>query len=92
MFAPNAVSQPIAEIAPPPTRAEEAALLRQRIEESGMSPCQFAVEVLNYDECTIRLWLAQSWPIPAVVVDFLEDPVMSLYPWTPTPRDWPPKA
>ena len=76
MSVPNAESQRIAEIAPPLTHTEEAALLRQRIEESGMSPRQFAVEVLNYDERTIRLWLAQTWPIRAVVVDFLEDPVM----------------
>lgn len=63
----------------PQTRAEEVALLRQRIEESGLSDRQFALQVLRRDDRTIRRWLAGDSPIPQVVMDFLRGP--SRAPW-----------
>lgn len=64
----------------PQTRAEEVALLKRRIEESGLSTRAFAMEVLRRDGRTVRRWLAGNSPIPQLVLDFLEDP---------TPAPWP---
>jgi len=64
----------------PHTRAEEVALLRQRIEESGLSDRQFALQVLRRDDRTIRRWLAGDNPIPQVVMDFLREPVAAPWP------------
>lgn len=65
----------------PTTRAEWKALLRRRIEESGLSARKFAREVLRRDERNVRRWLSEDdHPIPQLVQDFLVDP---------TPAPWP---
>ena len=63
------------------TRTEQIALLRDRIEASGLSARRFAVEVLRREERTIRRWLAGESPIPRVVLEFLEEPTGA--PWPP---------
>ncbi len=62
------------------TRAEQVALLRQRITESGLAARKFATEVLHRDERTIRRWLSGESPIPAVVLDWLERPDKAPWP------------
>ena len=47
-------------------------LLRQRIDESGLSARRYAMEVLLRDERTVRRWLAGDSPVPDVVLRFLE--------------------
>lgn len=64
----------------PSTRAEQARLLRQRVEESGLSGVQFAERVLLRDRRTVQRWIAGESPIPAVVLDWLADPWRSPYP------------
>lgn len=61
------------------TRAEQIALLEQRISESGLSARRFAVEVTLRDERTIRRWLSGDSPIPQIVFDWLKSP--SRAPW-----------
>lgn len=58
---------------------DDADLLRQRIDESGLSARAFAAQVLLRDERTIRRWLAGDSPIPVAVREWLEDP--SQAPW-----------
>ena len=62
------------------TRAEQIALLRARIDASGMSARKFATEVLRRDERTIRRWLAGDSPMPKIVLDFLERPEAAPWP------------
>lgn len=63
----------------PKGRDDWAELLSFRIEESGLSATQFAIQVLRRDARTIRRWLAGDSPIPQVVEDFLLEP--SSAPW-----------
>lgn len=62
------------------TRAEQIALLRSRIEASGLSVRRFAREVLLRDERTVQRWLAGDNPIPALVLAWLA---------APEPHPWP---
>ena len=54
------------------TRAEAAALLRRRIDESGLSRRRFAVDLLIRQERTVRRWVSGESPIPHVVQDWLQ--------------------
>ncbi|MGE3703652.1 MAG: hypothetical protein AB7I13_00160 [Vicinamibacterales bacterium] len=64
-----------------PTTAEEwAALLRQRIEESGLSARRFAIDVMRRDERTIRRWANGQSPIPQEAQRFLVTPTRSPWP------------
>lgn len=74
----------------PATEAEEGALLRRRIEESGLSNRQFAVRVLRRDERNIRRWLAGD-RIPQLVLDFLCDPAPAPWPLWDDEEDDPPE-
>ncbi len=56
-----------------------ARLLRQRIDESGLTARRFAVEVMIRDERTIRRWLAGN-VIPHVVQDWLREPQAAPWP------------
>jgi hypothetical protein len=62
------------------TRAEQAALLRSRIEASGLSATRFAREVLLREDRTVRRWLSGESPIPNIVAAWLE---------SPEPMPWP---
>ena len=59
---------------------EAVALLRRRIEESGVSSTRFAVDVLWRDPRTVRRWLSGDSPIPKIVAEKLVHP---------TPAPWP---
>ncbi len=59
--------------------SEDNALLRQRIDESGLSIRRFAVEVMLREPRTIWRWLAGS-PIPGVVQDWLREPQVAPWP------------
>lgn len=58
----------------PRTRKAQVALLRQRIEQSGLTTRKFATTVLIRDDRTIRRWLSEESPIPKQVMEFLVDP------------------
>jgi hypothetical protein len=58
----------------PETREEWAALLADRIDDSGLSARRFEREVLRRDERSIRRWLACDSPIPGEVQEFLMRP------------------
>ena len=60
-------------------RTTDIAILRVRIEESGLSDRQFAVQVLLRDERTIRRYLAGHVEIPKIVRELIRDP--SIAPW-----------
>ena len=62
------------------TRAEEVALLRRRIEESGLSTGRFAVEILIRQPRTVRRWVADDGTIPKVVLDWLQAPQVAPWP------------
>jgi len=64
----------------PLTRAESVALLRSRIDESGLSARQFAIRVMIREPRTIQRWLAGDSPIPRQVIRWLADPEQ--HPWT----------
>ena len=64
------------------TREDEVALLRRRIEESGLSGRRFALEVVLREPRTVRRWVAGASPIPNVVVEWLQDPQVA--PWPPS--------
>lgn len=68
----------------PKTQKERIDLLKQRIEESGLSSTAFAEDVLLRDSRTIRRWLSGDSPIPAQVMDWLID--CEPHPWPPKPR------
>jgi hypothetical protein len=68
----------------PKTQTERIALLKQRIEESGLSSTRFAENVLLRDSRTIRRWIAGESPIPAQVMDWLIE--CEPHPWPPKPR------
>lgn len=57
-----------------------SALVRQRIEESGLSARRFAEEVLTRDERTVRRWVSGESPIPERVQDFLVAPWRAPWP------------
>jgi len=61
------------------TRTEQIALLRSRIEASGLSARRFARKVLLRDERTVQRWLAGDNPIPALVLEWLKSP--EPHPW-----------
>ena len=54
------------------TRTEQIQLLRDRIEDSGLSVRRFALEILLREDRTVRRWLAGDSPIPRVVLEWLE--------------------
>ena len=56
------------------TQAEQVALLLRRIEESGLSRQEFAVQVMKRHPRTIHKWLSQESPIPKGVLALLETP------------------
>ncbi len=58
----------------PRTRTEEVELLRRRLLESGLSSSRFAIERLIRQPRTVRRWLSGESPIPAVVLEWLQDP------------------
>ena len=62
------------------TQAEQVALLLRRIEESGLSWQQFAVQVMRRDPWTIQKWLSQESLIPQGVLAFLEEPTKAPWP------------
>jgi hypothetical protein len=51
---------------------DPAELLRKRIEQSGLSARQYAMQILLRDERTVRRWLKGDSPIPEVVLEFLK--------------------
>ena len=63
------------------TRAEGLALIRRRLEESGLSSTRFAEDVLWRQARTVRRWLADDGPIPELVLDKLE--TTRVAPWPP---------
>lgn len=63
------------------TRAEQVALLRSRIEASGLSVGRFAREVLLREPRTVQRWLAMENPIPQLVIEWLAAPTRP--PWPP---------
>ena len=70
------------------TRAEAVALIRRRLEESGLSSTRFAIDVLWRSPRTVRKWLADDSPIPDIVLDKLETPKVAPWP-VPTMQDVP---
>lgn len=58
----------------PKTREAQIDLLKERIEQSGLSVRKFATQVMIRDERTVRRWLAGDSPIPNLVMEFLVDP------------------
>ncbi|MEK9505554.1 hypothetical protein [Gaopeijia maritima] len=56
-----------------------AALLRARIEKSGLSARRFAREVLLREDRTVRRWIARDSPVPLIVGDWLLEP--KAMPW-----------
>jgi len=67
----------------PKTHTEIIELLKKRIEESGLSVRQFAIQVLVREDRTVRRWLAGDSPVPNMVVSWLMEPYAP--PW-PTRR------
>lgn len=63
------------------TREEALALLRKRIDESGLSTTRFAEDVLWRQPRTVRRWINDESPIPRLVLDKLESPRVA--PWPP---------
>ena len=61
-------------------RATDIALLRIRIEESGLSDRQFAVKCLKRDERTIRRYLAGDVEMPKIIRDMIRDPFVAPWP------------
>lgn len=59
---------------------DNVALLRRRIEESGLSIRQFALTVVLREDRTVRRWLKGSFPIPEVVLAWLKDPYAPSWP------------
>ena len=64
----------------PQTQAEWMALLRKRIEESGLSSTQFARRVLLREALTVRRWLSGERPIPKLVQEWLVQPEAAPWP------------
>lgn len=62
------------------TRAEQIALLEDRIEASGLSTTEFAEDVLWREPRTVRRWLSGESPIPRKVLDKLEHPQKAPWP------------
>jgi hypothetical protein len=62
------------------TREEGAALLRKRIDESGLSHRRFARDVMIRDERTVRRWFSGDGPIPSRVMEWLLEPKVSPWP------------
>ncbi len=62
------------------TRHERAKLLKERIDQSGLSTSDFAVRVLKRDPRLIRRWLDKTQAIPLVVLDFLVQPEIAPWP------------
>jgi hypothetical protein len=61
-------------------RTTDIALLRIRIEESGLSDRQFAVKCLKRDERTIRRYLAGDVEMPKIVRELIRDPFVAPWP------------
>jgi len=51
---------------------DPVALLRQRIDESGLSVRDFAHTVVMRDERTVYRWLSSESPMPQPVLEWLE--------------------
>ena len=47
-------------------------LLRQRLEESGLTAREFATCILVRDSRTVRRWISGASPIPHAVIEYLE--------------------
>tara|TARA_R110000787_G_scaffold51228_5_gene121561 strand:+ start:572 stop:808 length:237 start_codon:yes stop_codon:yes gene_type:complete len=62
------------------SRTTDIALLRIRIQESGLSDRQFAVKCLRRDERTIRRYLAGDVPMPAIIRELIRDPLVAPWP------------
>jgi hypothetical protein len=62
------------------SRTTDIALLRVRIEESGLSDRQFAVKCLRRDERTIRRYLAGEVEMPAIIRELIRDPFVAPWP------------
>ena len=62
------------------TRTTDIAILRVRIEESGLSDRQFAVKCLKRDERTIRRYLAGHVEMPKIIRDMIRDPFVAPWP------------
>ena len=62
------------------SRATDIALLRIRIEESGLSDRKFAVQCLKRDERTIRRYLAGDVEMPTIVRELIRDPFVAPWP------------
>ena len=61
-------------------RNTDIALLRIRIEESGLSDRQFAVKCLKRDERTIRRYLAGDVDMPTILRELVRDPFVAPWP------------
>mgnify|MGYP003661002433 CR=1 FL=1 len=62
------------------SRNTDIALLRVRIEESGLSDRQFAIKCLRRDERTIRRYLAGEVEMPAIIRELVRDPLVAPWP------------
>jgi len=67
----------------PKTKHEVIELLKRRIQESGLSVRQFAIQVMIREDRTVRRWLSGESPTPNVVLGWLMEPYAP--PW-PTRR------
>lgn len=65
---------------PDRARNTDIALLRIRIEESGLSDRQFAVKCLKRDERTIRRYLAGDVEMPTILRELIRDPFVAPWP------------
>ena len=65
---------------PDRARNTDIALLRIRIEESGLSDRQFAVKCLKRDERTIRRYLAGDVEMPTIIREMIRDPFVAPWP------------
>ena len=61
-------------------RNTDIALLRIRIEESGLSDRKFAVQCLKRAERTIRRYLAGDVEMPAIIREMIRDPLVAPWP------------
>ena len=61
-------------------RTTDIALLRIRIEESGLSDRKFAVQCLKRDERTIRRYLAGDVEMPAIIREMIREPLVAPWP------------
>lgn len=67
----------------PKTKTEQIELLRERIDQSGLSATRFALDVMIRDPRNVRRWLSGEQSIPQRVVEWL------VRPWT---SPWPPRG